>query len=208
MWDCFANIPEAATMDYWQRIRYLASSAGFGDGAVDEVFKEEVRKVVNNGDRDRHKTDPKYLGKRLCDSEDENRQLRAKVAKLELQAADNSISEDSESTVSDSSTSSEPPTPPPTDIVVTPQAKLEALVGKLKARNKEDGFPMLCAGALKELSRLIDAGATKELTFCIKLSSGTGKSLLKILILASLHRKGALTAGKGSSLNWLSFVDG
>jgi len=90
----------------------------------------------------------------------------------------------------------------------TPQTTLEALVGKLKARNKEPGFPSACAAAATEVSRLIDAGATKELTFCIKLSSGTGKSLLKILILASMHQRGALTEGKGVCLNWFSFVDG
>jgi len=202
LWHFINKIPGSDGLDFWHKARYL-DCARKGDPHVDKRFAAEMAKYCQDTTRHRMKTDIKFVAKRMRDAEDEVRQLRAKVAKLELLQPQRT-GEESDSSSSTASLSSGPAQGRSTMVRV--RDSLKGLVETLKSRNKERYFPRVCNDHFEHVSRLIDAGGTKKRTFCLKLRSKHGKYLKSILLLVALHRKGYI-GSSGKSQNWFSYVN-
>jgi hypothetical protein len=75
MWQSLAQAPGGGS--YWQRVRYLATAAGYVAGPSDPQFQKLVAERVATGNPEREDS-PAYLLKRLKQLEQENAALRQK----------------------------------------------------------------------------------------------------------------------------------
>ena len=176
MWDFFDKAPGS----YWDKVYYLVSAAGFihgSKGSVDAAFQAQLTRHIAKETKVKEKTDPRLLLKRVRELENELQQERKKIARVEAQDGGS----------------------------CSPKEALLALVATLKARNKDDDFPSLCAQRLEEVARLIDAGSGQQNSFCLQQSTASGKDLIRILTLAAIAPS---KPTRGLYRNWFAFING
>lgn len=181
-------------LPWWRRVAVIASAAGISIPGV--AAEPHIKARIDS-----------YVARMARGDIRENesaveRQQRKRIRDLELlllETKRQKVVEEKDSTDSESTTSME------TD----PMNTLVSMINDMGQYVKEDGFPTRCRESLKRIIALVHTLSTKKLTFGMKLSGATGKSLQSILLIGgSMHlNNGAFdNCGRVKAQSWYSFI--